>query len=103
MITTSDTIIVEQASIEKYDGPTLVCYPKYFPDAEVVQMEMGIQDGTGVTAINLKYVTYTFTKADIDAQSVAATGNVDKWMEAIEEKTKAYLEALNPGATFTIV
>lgn len=103
MITTSDTIIVEQASIEKYAGPTLVCYPKYFPDSEVVQVEIGIQDATGVTAINLKYITYTFTKADIDAQSVSASGNVAKWMEAVEEKTKAYLEALNPSATFTIV
>jgi len=103
MITTSDVIIVEQASIEQYDGPTLVCYPKYFPDSEVVQMEMGVQDGTGVTAVNLKYVTYTFTKAEIDAQTVSATANVAHWMEAVEEKTKAFLEALNPSATFTIV
>lgn len=103
MIITSDVVIVEQGSIEKYDGPTLVCYPKYNPETEVVLMELGVQDSTGVAPVNLRYVLYTFSKADIDAVSVSASGNVAKWMEAVEKKTKAYLELLNPSATFTIV
>lgn len=104
MITTSDTIIVQEDSIEKYTAPAIVCLPTYNPDTEIATVELSVINVSVPGQTNhIRYFSVAFTKAELDAQTISASATTDKWMEAVEEKTKAYLEDLNPSATFTIV
>ena len=99
MITTEDVIIVAADSIEQFEGPAMVCFPLYNPDAEMALVDVSVRDGDGV---HYRYVQFELSKTELDTASASASGNVDKWMEAIEETIVGKLENLNPGAIFTI-
>jgi hypothetical protein len=99
MITTTDTVLVVVGSIEMYDAPDLVCFPRYDVETEYALVEVSIRNSTGE---HLRYAEFLISKVDIDAQTITATDNTDVWMEAIDKVVKEKLESLNPTATFTI-
>lgn len=103
MITTSDTIIVQEDSIEKYTAPAIVCFPSYNPDTEVATVELSVINVSVPGQTNhIRYFSVQFTKSELDAQTISASSTTDKWMEAIEEAVVEYLEGINPTASFTI-
>lgn len=100
MITTTDTIVLVDSSIEKYDSPHMRVYPRYDIGTGTATVELALRTVAGV---QIRYAEFVLTAAEINAVTVSATSNVDKWIEAVEKAVKAQLETLNPSATFTIV
>jgi len=101
MITTSNTVAIENGTKTRYAAPDIRVRAKNLPDTSQVEALIQAMDGEAVIGETLQM----FTATAVDGTTQLASGYTRKFQGAAEEVVKGYLEGLtaNSGATFTIV
>ena len=104
MINTSTAaFVVESGSQQKYDGSSIDCEPTYNQTQQTFYVRLNVLDSVSTAVIG--YGSLTVTKAEVDAESGAGSGETAPWFNALERAVKTKLSAMtgNASTTFTIV
>lgn len=100
-ITSNTDIILESGSNEQYASPNIYVRGQYevFTDTWLVTIRLsGATPGTIIREYSVR-----FTKAEVNANTGAGSGDTEKIQDALEQTVIDYLQPLNASTTFTII
>lgn len=104
MITTSTAaFVLEEDSQQQFLGSSILVEPTYFEIQAKFAVRLSVLDS--VTSTVTAYGYMEVTKAEVDAETGAGTGETDPWWNALQKAVVTKLEDIpdNSAVTFNVV